>query len=137
MSEENVEIAQRMATAWNEQDLDAFASMLDPEIEWRPAVIGRAEGDSATEYRGREGFWRWVADTDEVMDPFWLEGQEYRDLGADRVLVLAVLGGRGKASGVETRAEIGQVLTFRAGLVVSYRAYLDHAEALEAVGLSE
>ena len=137
MSQENVEIARRLVAAWNQRDLDVFASMLDSEVEWRPALIGRAEGAATTEYNGIEGFWRWVAETDEVMDRFWLNDREYRELGDDRALVLAVLQGRGKASGVEISAEIGQVLTFHGGRVVSYRAYLDWTEALEALGLSE
>jgi hypothetical protein len=33
--------------------------------------------------------------------------------------------------------ELGQVFTIRDGQLVSYRGYLDRAEALEAAGLSE
>jgi ketosteroid isomerase-like protein len=83
------------------------------------------------------GFWRWIAATDEAMSEFRVEAEAYRDLDDDRVLLLGLVVGRGRASRAEVRAELGQVFTFRDGQVVSYHGYLDRAEALEAVGLLE
>jgi hypothetical protein len=45
---------------------------------------------------------------------------------------------RGRSSGIEVPlGEVGQVATFRDGLMVHWKLYLAHAEALEAVGLPE
>ena len=137
MSQENVEVVKWLVDAFNRRDLTGFASKLHEDVEWVPALITRVEAGPADEFRGVEGFWRWVAATDEAMSVFRIEAEAYRDLGDDRVLLLGVLAGQGRASGAEVRAELGQVFTFRDGQVVSYRGYLDRAEALEAVGLRD
>jgi ketosteroid isomerase-like protein len=61
---------------------------------------------------------------------------EARDLG-DGVLVLGRTEGRGRASGVQVDSPIGIAYDLRRGRVSRVRAYLDHAEALKAVGLEE
>ena len=137
MSRENVELLKWLVDAYNGRDLTGFASKLHEDVEWVPALITRAEAGPDNEFRGVEGFWRWIAATDEAMSEFQVEAEAYRDLGDDRVLLLGVIVGQGRASGAEVRAELGQVFTFRDGQLVSYRGYLDRAEALEAVGLSE
>lgn len=137
MSRQNLELHRWLVDAFNRRDYDRFATKLDPDVEWVPALITRADNRPRDEFRGIEGFWRWVAETNEVMDEFTVEAEEYRDLGDDRVLLLGRIRGRGRASGAEVRAELGQVLTIREGRVVSYHGYLGRAEALQAVGLRE
>ena len=137
MSRENVELLRWLVEAFNRRDLRGFASKLHEDVEWVPALIPQAEAGPETEFRGVEGFWRWIEATDDVMSEFLVEAESYRDLGDDRVLLLGLVVGRGRASGAEVRAELGQVFTFHNGQVVSYRGYLDRTEALEAVGLSE
>jgi ketosteroid isomerase-like protein len=51
--------------------------------------------------------------------------------------VLARHGGVGRGSRARVGAPVGQVLKLRDGKVIEWRAYLDRAAALEAVGLSE
>jgi ketosteroid isomerase-like protein len=137
MSRENVELMRWLIDAFNRRDLTAFASKLHEDVEWVPALITRAEASPESAYRGIDGFWRWITETDEVMAEFRVDAESYRDLGDDRVLILGQVVGRGRASGADVRAGLGQVFTFCDGLVVSYRGYLDRAEALEAVGLRE
>ena len=137
MSRENVELVQWLIDAFNARDLEGFASKLHPNVEWIPALITRAEAGPENEFRGVEGFWRWIAATDEAMSEFKVEAEVHRDLGDDRVLILGRVMGRGRTSGAEVRAELGQVFTIRDGQVVSYRGYLDRDDALEAVRLSE
>jgi hypothetical protein len=56
----------------------------------------------------------------------------------DRVVMLLEQRMRGRSSGIEVPlGEVGQVATFRDGLMVHWKLYLAHAEALEAVGLPE
>ncbi len=136
MSQENVALLKWLIDAFNRRDYAEVASKLHEDVEWVPAVH-YAMSHADNEFRGVEGFWRWIAATDEAMSVFEIGAEAYRDLRDDRVLLLGVLTGRGRASGAEVRAELGQVFTFRDGQVVSYRGYLDRAEALEAVGLSE
>jgi ketosteroid isomerase-like protein len=61
---------------------------------------------------------------------------DIRDLG-DSVLALGELTGKGRITGLNISAEIAQLATFRDGRILSFRDFARHAEALEAVGLSE
>jgi hypothetical protein len=51
------------------------------------------------------------------------------------VLALHTIAGRGRASGVDVRAAGALISTVRDGHVVNVEAFLDQAEAIEAVGL--
>ena len=137
MSRENVELLRWMIDAFNRRDRESFASKLHEDVEWVPALITRAEAGPESTYRGIDGFWRWITETDEVMAEFRVEAESFRDLDDERVLLLGRVVGRGRGSGADVHAELGQVFTFRDGLMVSYRGYLDRDEALEAVGLAE
>jgi ketosteroid isomerase-like protein len=61
---------------------------------------------------------------------------EVLDLG-ERVVVVFIVSGRGRGSGIEDGQELAQVVTVRQGKIVVIRDYLSRAEALEAVGLRE
>jgi ketosteroid isomerase-like protein len=136
MSRENVELIRWLVDAFNNQDVEGFVSRCHPDLEWVPALFS-AEGGSEQTYRGAEGFRRWIAEINEVMAEIQVQAKAYRDVGDDRVLLLGVLIGKGRLSGADVQAELGQVFTIRDGQLVSYRGYLDRAQALEAVGLSE
>jgi ketosteroid isomerase-like protein len=63
-----------------------------------------------------------------------LEPTEVIDLG-DRFVVLADMPMRAQASGVQLAQKYAGVSTVRRGRVVRQDDYLNHAEALESVGL--
>jgi hypothetical protein len=44
---------------------------------------------------------------------------------------------RGRASGIETHIEVTNVNTIVDGKIIRQRHYLDHAEALKALGLAK
>ena len=136
MSEENVEIARRCFEAWNRDDLDAFLAEIDREAVWHTAIEGTVEGED-TVYRGHDGMRQvWKNYRGEVFGRMEASETELLDLG-DSVLRLGRLRVTGQASGVEMESEFAQHVVMRDGLIVSSRDYLSHAEALEAVGLSE
>lgn len=134
MSQENVEVVQRLFEAWNRGDRGGWLADSHPEIEWSSAVLRQVEGRNAIA-RGRaeiEAFWdEWHA--------LWnltLKVSEVRDLG-DTVLVLTEMRTEGKASGAAVERSTGYVFEFEDGLIRRANAYLSAAEALEAVGLRE
>jgi len=55
----------------------------------------------------------------------------------DRVVARFDWGGRGRASGIDLRSSLTAIHTVRDGRIVKIEYFFDHAEALEAVGLSE
>ena len=58
MSEGNVETVKRTNEAWNADDLDAFLTELDSDVEWHPSIEpGLEERQLPTEgMMGRERF---------------------------------------------------------------------------------
>ena len=131
MSQENLEVVQAMGDAWNAEDMDALREVYDPDVIVR-APAGWPEPGP---FVGREAVMRqwernresWDADTFEAVgDPI--------DAG-DRVVVRLMWTGVGR--GPRTQLEFTAVYTVRKGKVSYQESFWDHAEALEAVGLSE
>jgi len=52
-------------------------------------------------------------------------------------VTLADWGGRGRVSGIDLRSSLTSILTIQDGRIVKIEWFFDHAQALEAVGLSE
>ena len=82
------------------------------------------------------GFGEFVEEIDEVWEDFRLEPLEFIDAG-DKVVVSHLIHGSGKGSGVDVELPSTSVYTLRGSKVIESRMYRDHAEALEAAGLSE
>ena len=135
MSQKNVEAFLRGSEAANSRDIEALLAELDPEVEWHPAMAALLGGE-ATVYRGHEGVRAWLRDQEDSFVESRIDYSEVRAFG-ERVVAI----GRLRASGAESRAEIespvGWVVEFKNGKVIHAKAYLDHREALEAIGLSE
>ena len=67
----------------------------------------------------------------------YIDVQELRDVGDDRVVILGHIRLRGAASGIEVESPWGEVQTIRGRKVIRAVDYLDQQEALEAVGMKE
>jgi ketosteroid isomerase-like protein len=143
MSRENVEgwraAIEEFRAGTGESDWEATLARtvggMDPEIEWD--VTAAPMPGLAGIYRGREavrGFWReWLGAWESL--PF---DYELIDAG-DRVVQLVFDQRlRGRSTGIEVSAgNYANVATFRDGLMVHYKLYMSHEEALEAAGLRE
>jgi ketosteroid isomerase-like protein len=132
MSRENVELTLRAVDAWNRRDAEAWIELWDPEGVWSPAFERITEGRT---FRGHAEMRQAFADMPGFAEESHGEFPDVRDLG-DQVLGL----GRAWfkfASGVDLDQEVAFLLTWRNGRCVEGRAWLGHAEALEAAGLSE
>jgi uncharacterized protein len=133
MSQENVEVVERLAPAFNSRDLIAFFELLDPDVEWVP-LLAVLEGRV---YRGHEEVRQWIEDLATDWEFFEVYYDELHDLG-DQVLALGGWRGRGRASGVDLGDRPATwLLDLRDGKVARLRTFTDRAEAIEAVGLRE
>ena len=131
MSQENVQIVRAAYEAWNAGDMDAWADFLAPDVISRPPEGWPEPGP----FVGREAFTRWCEQLRETWDADALEPiGDYIDIG-DRVAVRQIW--RGAGSGPEANLEMTWVGTVRKGKIVFVEFFWDHAEALEAAGLSE
>jgi ketosteroid isomerase-like protein len=131
MSQENVEVVRAAFEAWNAGDMDAFRDLYHPEAVLRMASAWPEPGP----YFGRDAVMReyeqlrdtWEGDTAEPIGDFI-------DVG-DRVVVTHIW--RGSGRGPEGGIELTTVWTVRQGRILVAEYFLNQAEALEAVGLSE
>ena len=129
MSQENVEIVKAVFRGLDDAGVDGMLPFLHEEFEYCPAEErGSVHGHDGL----RRYFRRWM----EAWDEFHLRPMEFLDAG-DYVFVGAALNGRGRGSGVEVRMEGWQVWLIRGERAARCEEYLDRAEALAAVGLSE
>jgi len=140
MSEENarpsVEVFKRAYLvaneAFNRHDFEAAFASFAPDLEWE--TFAGAPGQERLQGRDGtiEGFRELIAEF-----PDWrVEPQEFIET-PEAILVRNVGTATGGKSGVPVRQPFTQVWSFRNGRPIRVREFLDHAEALEAVGLRE
>jgi ketosteroid isomerase-like protein len=131
MSQENVEVAREAFRAWNDGDMDALRAVYHPDAISRPPPDWPEPGP----FVGRDAIISQFTDMRETIDDDSLALlTDFRPV-ADRVLVRFAWKGAGR--GPEMNMEISLVYTMRKGLIYEVEFFWDHAEALEAVGLSE
>jgi ketosteroid isomerase-like protein len=133
VSQESVNVVQRMVEDFNSEDPRRALSRFHPEIEF----TSTANALDGAAYVGLDGMRRYADDLDATFDAWHSEDNRILDAGGERVVWLHRVVGRGKTSGVPVDQPIGIVWTLRDGLVWRGRAYLTHAEALKAAGLEE
>jgi hypothetical protein len=138
MSQENVERMGRGIAAWNSGDLARYLQAVEetvhPELEWHAVIAELVEGGEAV-YRGHDGMRRFWEDWHDVWD-FHFDALDFRDLG-ETLIVLAQISATGRASGAQLKTPLAMVATFSDGLLIRLDSYLDHDEALAAVGLGD
>jgi ketosteroid isomerase-like protein len=131
MSEENVEVVKAVFTAWNSGDTDALRDLYDPDV-----IVRAPEGwPEPGPFVGREAIMRQWEQQREVWDAENLEPiSDFVEAG-DRVAVRFIWHTAGH--GPEGGFEMTGINTVRKGKLVSQEFFWDHAEALEAMGVSE
>src|SRR5437764_1397142 len=133
MSQENVEIAKRARDTYNtDAALSEYAALVTPDFEWITAMAGVED----EVMRGREGVEAYYASLNAAWESVRVFGGEFRDLG-DRVLWLGQMEARGRSSGAVVCSPAASLYEFRDGRISRLRSFLDHGEALKAVGLDE
>jgi ketosteroid isomerase-like protein len=130
MSQQNVEIARGFYAAWNGGDMDAIREFYDPDVVIRTTENWPERGP----YFGREAVVSFIARLRDTWDVVALEPISFIDAG-DRIVARQVV--RGMGAGPESNIEVTTITTMRQGKTILVEFFWDHAEALEAVGLSE
>ena len=134
MSRENVEIVRQTIEPFNRHDLKALAELSHEDLEFVSVVT--VEAEEAT-FRGPNTWASYFAAMDQTWTDWRAEDVQVLDAGDDRVVGLFRIAGSGKQSGVPVERAVGVVYRIKDGKLWRMRSYLDPAEALEAVGLSE
>ena len=130
MSRENVKVVEAAYAALDRRDLDAFLSVIHPDVEFR-SLIAEAEGQT---YRGHDGVREWWAAVAESLGGLRYEqdnAEGFRDRGIVRVRIV------GTVEGVEVPQTMWQAWRVRDGLICWWDGFRTEGEALTAAGLSE
>lgn len=123
--------------AYNRRDLDAVVIAYQPDLEYYPYREFVEAALTAPCYHGPAGYRSYIASTYDVWGTeVRLEPTELVDLG-NRFVLLADMPMRAQASGIPLAQTYAGVSTLKDGRVILQRDFLDPAEALESVGLSE
>src|ERR1700730_8954147 len=130
MSKENVEVVSGLLAAIEQADLDAAVAMLDPKIEIEDTDILDAD-----DYRGHDGFFKWVARWGESWESWRVEEIEVLPAGEDHAIALFRMVARGKGSGIEMSRPDAVVCRVRDRKILSLTYYNDQKRGLKAAGL--
>lgn len=127
---DNVSIAKSSYEAFGRGDLDGALAMMDEDIEWHQAQ-GLPHGGT---YRGLDEVRRNIFDPldRDWWEEFVVEPEELIEAG-DQCVVLGRYRGVAKGTGKRLDVPFVHVWTFRDGLAVRFRQFLDTAGWVEAL----
>ena len=131
MSQENVDVVRASIEAWNAGDMDAWGELLDSD-----AILRNPDGwPEPGPQMGREAVVQQMLHVRDTWDANALEPiSDFVDVG-ERVVVRLMWHGVGH--GPDLHLEMTCLYTVRKRKIIGLELSWDHAEALEAVGLSE
>jgi hypothetical protein len=130
MSQENIDLALRSNEAFKRGDWEAVAAGLDEHVFLR---LDPTWPEQAV--YGQSAVVEFFRSASETLGPN-SSIEEITDLG-DRLLVRIRWATHGQHSGIETDLTWSEVVTYRKGCTIFAEYFLDHQDALKAVGLAE
>jgi ketosteroid isomerase-like protein len=135
MSQEKVELIERLIDAFDRHDPETLQALCHDDFEF-VSVLTVVDADAAI-YRGADAWANYFKAVDEMWSDWGTADVRIFDPGGDRLACLFHLVGTGRASGVPVDRAVGITYEIRDGKVWRLRSYPNPREALEAVGLSE
>ena len=126
-----MEIASRAIAAITDRDVDAYLALCSPDVEMINQVAA-IEGPN----RGEAGIRNFFQAIDEAATRFELEVKRLQPLDDNRVLGSLTLVLETKR-GYRDRQAMTTLYELEGGKLLRVRVFTDHAEALEAAGVSE
>jgi ketosteroid isomerase-like protein len=131
VSQQNVEVVQRVTRRFACQDIGAALEDIDPEavLDW-----SNSDAPDSGVYTGHAAWRAFAQARDEVLGERRFDSAEVIALAADTVLLVGRIREQGRASGVEVEAHGAAIFTLREGKVICLKLYQSSDEALRAVG---
>jgi ketosteroid isomerase-like protein len=129
----NLDLVRSIFAAFERGDSLSSADWAHPEIE---LVI--ADGPEPGTWKGLTGMAEGARSWMSAWSEWRAEVDEYRELDAERVLVLSHVSARGKTSGLEigqTQTAVTSLFHVREGKVARWVVYMDRQRALADLGL--
>ena len=135
MSQENIDVIQRITRAHNEGDIEGIVEVTHPEIEMK-LIGGFADIAGGRSFSGHAGVRRFFTDWFATFETVRLDHEKFIEAG-ENVVSVSKLKATVAGSPVPVELLFGIVWGFKEGKVVQYDGYYEPREALDAVGLSE
>jgi hypothetical protein len=129
MSEQNLELVERAVAAVNERDLGAYLDCCTDDVRLTTPL----EGVAGT-YEGADGIRRFFAVLGDTSPDFQIAIEHLAPVGSSRVLAFMRVTATGRASGIPTATDSGNIYDIVAGRIRRIRIFLDREEALTAAG---
>ena len=131
MSRQNIELLERMYTAFNRGQFSTVMDAIDPDVEWR---ITSEAGPAPGTYHGHKGMRRVLDSFHDVWGEYQDTPLEFIDEG-DYVVARICSEGTGRRSGAEVAEEFAHLWEIREGKVVRFQAFRESVNALDAAGI--
>jgi ketosteroid isomerase-like protein len=132
MSQKNVDVVRRIYASWTAGSSAAESNLLHADIEW----VNPSDALEPGTRTGIDAFTSITEELDDTIEDFRMDVERLVEAG-DRVVVIATMRGRGRASGVKVENRHGSVWTIRGGKAVRFEWFSEPSQALEAAGLRE
>jgi len=127
---DDLEMVERLLSEWSRGEFWNGEAYADD-------VVFVVSGPDAAEYHGIEGLTSAWRDFLSAWDDFHIETDRVVAGEGGRYALLIRLKARGKGSGVDTDAEVANVVRMRDGRVVHLEMFWDRAAALAAAGAAD
>jgi ketosteroid isomerase-like protein len=134
MSPENLNLVRSIFTAFEQGDFTRAPEWAHPDIEY--VVV---DGPSPGSWMGLAGVAEGSYNLLRAGENVRLEADEYRELDDERVLVLTLVRGRGKASGLDVgqlRTRMAQLFHVRSSKITRLVVWIDGERALADLGFA-
>jgi ketosteroid isomerase-like protein len=134
VSQENVEVVQRVVRRLASADIDAALEDVHPQatLDW-----ANSNAPDRGVYVGHAGWRAFMQARDEALARRRFESVEFLTPTDDTVVLAGLVKERGRASGIEVESRGAAVWTLAEGKIVRFEIYQSTADALRAVGLRE
>jgi ketosteroid isomerase-like protein len=133
MSQDDVEIVQRIFDAFNSEDIDLILSFTHPDFEVEVPADFSAEPDT---YRGHDGMRRYWESFQDAMEEIRFQPERLWDAGQAVVVVMHVTA-KGRQTAIPVEQRLVGLWTICDRKAMRVRVYGSQSEALRAVGLTE
>jgi uncharacterized protein len=125
---ENIEAIKRAYSAIGQGDFDGMLEIVHPEV----VIRDRPESPDPRTYHGHAGARQALEASDESFESFELLPEEFIAEG-DYVIVVLMMRGTGRGSGVTVEERIAHQWKVRDGLAVALQVYSDPDDAVRDV----
>jgi ketosteroid isomerase-like protein len=134
MSEENIEVVQRVMRRFADQDIDAALEDIDPDalLDW-----SNSDAPDSGVYTGHAAWRAFAQARDEALGERRFDSAEVIAPAADTVVLVGRVREQGRASGVEVEARGASIWTLREGKVIRVKLYQSSDEAFRAAGMRD